>query len=70
MVGYAGWTMERTPISDATIPILADGIKWIGYAPEKHLVWNLGAFADTLSEGQTFSTYSQSVRRPDRVAAD
>ena len=58
MVGYAGWTMERTPISDATIPILADGIKWIGYAPAKHLVWNLGAFTDTLSEGQTFSTYS------------
>jgi len=58
MVGYAGWTMERTLISDETIPILADGIKWIGYAPETHLLWNLGAFTDTLSEGQTFSTYS------------
>jgi phosphate-selective porin OprO and OprP len=58
MVGYAGWTMERTPISDATIPILADGIKWMGYAQEKHLLWNLGAFTDTFSEGQTFSTYS------------
>lgn len=57
MVGYAGWTMERTEINDATIPILADGIKWLGYAPEKHLLWNLGAYADTLSEGQTFSTY-------------
>jgi len=57
MVGYAGWTMERTPISDATIPILADGVKWLGYAPEKHLLWNLGAFTDVLSEGQTFSTY-------------
>jgi phosphate-selective porin OprO/OprP len=43
---------------DATIPILADGIKWIGYSQEKHLVWNLGAFGDTFSEGQTFSTYS------------
>jgi phosphate-selective porin OprO and OprP len=57
MVGYAGWTMERTEISDATIPILADGIKWLGYAPEKHLLWNVGAYADRLSEGQTFSTY-------------
>src|SRR5689334_10389630 len=28
MVGYAGWTMERTEANDATIPILADGIKW------------------------------------------
>jgi phosphate-selective porin OprO/OprP len=57
MVGYAGWTMERTEISDATIPILADGVKWLGYAPEKHLLWNLGAYVDSLSEGQTFSTY-------------
>ena len=57
MVGYAGWTMERTEISDASVPILADGIKWLGYAPEKHLLWNVGAFADWLSEGQTFSTY-------------
>ncbi len=27
MVGYDGWTMERATISDASIPILADGIK-------------------------------------------
>ena len=25
---------------------------------EKHLLWNLGAFGDTLSEGQSFSSYS------------
>ncbi len=31
MVGYAGWTMERSTINDAIIPILADGIKWLGY---------------------------------------
>ena len=29
MVGYAGWTAERATINDATIPILADGIKWL-----------------------------------------
>ncbi len=64
MVGYAGWTMERTPISDATIPILADGIKWLGYAPEKHLLWNVGFFGDWLSEGSSFSTYAhQTVGR-------
>jgi phosphate-selective porin OprO/OprP len=61
MVGYAGWTMERTPISDATIPILADGIKWLGYAPKQHLIWNLGVYGDTLSEGQAFSSYSNQV---------
>jgi phosphate-selective porin OprO/OprP len=59
MVGYAGWTMERTEINDATIPILADGIKWLGYAPEKQVIWNLGYFGDWLSEGQSFSTYAR-----------
>ena len=59
MVGYAGWTMERTEINDATVPILADGIKWLGYAPEKHVLWNLGFFGDWLSEGQSFSTYTR-----------
>jgi phosphate-selective porin OprO/OprP len=61
MVGYAGWTMERAPISDATIPILADGVKWLGYAPGKHLIWNLGAYTDWLSEGETFSSYDYQV---------
>ena len=57
MSGAAGWTMERAPISDATLPILADGIKWLGYAPKAHLIWNLGYYVDWLSEGQSFSTY-------------
>ena len=57
MVGYAGWTTERATINDATIPILADGIKWLGYCPEGQLLWNLGVYGDWLSEGQTFSTY-------------
>jgi phosphate-selective porin OprO and OprP len=57
MVGYAGWTMERATISDATIPILADGIKWLGYSPQQHFLWNVGAYADAFSEGQSFSTY-------------
>jgi phosphate-selective porin OprO/OprP len=61
MVGYAGWTLERQPISDATIPILADGIKWLGYAPQAHLLWNLGFYGDWLSKGQAFSTYHHQV---------
>jgi phosphate-selective porin OprO and OprP len=65
MVGYAGWTMERTPLNDASIPILADGIKWLGYSPRYGFAWNLGVYADWLSEGQTFSTYArQAVARP------
>jgi phosphate-selective porin OprO/OprP len=61
MVGYAGWTMERATISDATIPILADGIKWLGWIPKKRLLWNLGFYGDRFSEGQTFSTYAHQI---------
>ena len=61
MVGYAGWTLERATISDATIPILADGVKWLGYLPKPRLLWNLGVYGDAISEGQSFSTYGNQV---------
>lgn len=57
MNGYAGWTMERQIAIDV-IPILADGIKWLGFLPKQKLVWNLGVYTDWLSKGQSFSTYS------------
>jgi len=64
MVGYDGWTMERSTMSDATIPILADGFKWLGYAPKHGFLWNFGYYNDWLSQGQSFSTYhSQTVLR-------
>ena len=63
MNGYAGWTMERH-ISIDVIPILADGIKWMGYLPKQKLLWNVGAYADWLSKDQSFSTFqSQYVAR-------
>ena len=58
MTGYAGWTMERFTMSDATIPILADGIKWLGYSPKYAFAWNLGTYIDWLSKDQSFSTYA------------
>jgi len=60
MVGYDGWTLERFTMSDA-IPLLADGIKWLGYLPNRHFIWNVGWFTDWLSEGQSFSTYDNQV---------
>lgn len=64
MVGYDGWSMERLPFTDATVPLLADGIKWLALTPDRHWFWNLGMFTDWLSEGQTFSSYnSQFVAR-------
>ena len=59
MVGYAGWTMERSPAVVATVPLLADGIKWMGHLPKQRLLFNLGWYTDVLSEGQSFSSYDQ-----------
>ena len=61
MAGYDGWTMERSTISDASIPILADGIKWLGYLPKHKFIWNVGYFNDMFSNDQSFSTYSSQV---------
>jgi phosphate-selective porin OprO/OprP len=61
MVGYDGWSMERLPFTDATVPLLADGLKWLGSTPNGRWFWNLGLFTDWQSEGQTFSTYNNQV---------
>ena len=56
MNGYAGWAFERQMAIDV-IPILADGLKWMGYLPKSRVFWNLGIYTDWLSKGQSFSTY-------------
>jgi phosphate-selective porin OprO/OprP len=61
MVGYGGWTLERAPMNDAAIPILADGVKWLGHVPQAHILWNLGFYGDAFSEGQGFSTYGNQI---------
>jgi phosphate-selective porin OprO/OprP len=61
MVGYGLWTMERFTMSDATIPILADGIKWFGHVKNPNFIWNLGIYKDWLSQNQAFSTYDHQV---------
>ncbi len=61
MVGYHGWTNERSTSNDAFVPILADGIKWMGYAPKQRLLWNLGYFVDVLSKSEAFSTYENQL---------
>jgi phosphate-selective porin OprO/OprP len=56
MNGHSGVTNERQMALDP-IPILADGIKWFGFEPNTKIFWNLGAFNDVLSKGQSFSTF-------------
>jgi phosphate-selective porin OprO/OprP len=59
MVGTTGWTHERAPVSDAMIPILADGVKWLGYLPKSGLQWSLAWYGDSYSNEESFSTYKQ-----------
>ncbi|HEY5746162.1 MAG TPA: porin [Chryseolinea sp.] len=63
MNAAAGWGMERQTAIDV-IPILADGVKWLGYLPKQRILWNFGVYADWLSDSQSFSTYRwQTVAR-------
>ena len=55
MVGYFTWTPERATMSEALIPILADGLKWTGTIPSGKLVYNVGAFFDEYSETESFN---------------
>ncbi len=57
MNGYSGWALERQMALDV-IPILADGVKWLGYLPKQRIFLNVGIFTDWLSENQSFSTYA------------
>jgi phosphate-selective porin OprO/OprP len=61
MVGYDIWTIERSTFLDAFIPILADGIKWIGNVPQHGLIWQLGFYGDALSETEKFATYDHQI---------
>jgi len=48
MSGASIMGLERAEIEDMTIPIQNDGIRWMGYRPKQHLVWNLGYFNQTV----------------------
>lgn len=56
MNGFSLPIMERQMAIDH-VPILADGIKWLGYLPKPGIVWNIGIYTDWVSKGQSFSTY-------------
>ena len=55
--GYAVWTMERTPFSDAAIPILADGVKWLGGLPSKRANWNFAYYYNEPFAGPSKDVY-------------
>jgi phosphate-selective porin OprO/OprP len=64
MVGTSIWGLERSPFLDAAIPIMADGIRWMGYKPERNFVWNLGLYNEHFSQSRHAPYYnSQAVAR-------
>jgi phosphate-selective porin OprO/OprP len=60
MNGHSGITNERQMATDP-IPILADGIKYMGYYPKSRTFLNLAYFNDVFSKGQSFSTFSSQI---------
>lgn len=54
MVGYYGWTNERSAASDAFIPILADGVKWVGQGFENKFVYNIGFFNEKITSYEAY----------------
>jgi len=64
MTGYHPWTQERSFGLDAFVPILADGLKWMGWFPEQRVFYSVGLFGDSLSEDESFASYDhQAVTR-------
>jgi len=58
MNGFSLWGFERPMIQDV-IPILNDGIKYLGYFPKARLIVNAGMYVGWLSSNgeQAFGTY-------------
>jgi phosphate-selective porin OprO/OprP len=56
MTGYYIWGVERSQSLDAFVPILGDGIKYMGYYPRARIALNLGAYDDKLAEDEKFAT--------------
>jgi phosphate-selective porin OprO/OprP len=50
------WGLERSQVLDAFVPILADGIRYMGYYAGPRILLNVGLYADWLSENEAFST--------------
>ncbi|HEX5132699.1 MAG TPA: porin [Candidatus Krumholzibacteria bacterium] len=61
MVGYHGWTNERSPANDAFVPILADGIKYMGYYERPRVYLSLGAYKNGSWENPKFATADEQV---------
>ncbi|HEY1869493.1 MAG TPA: porin, partial [Chitinophagaceae bacterium] len=60
MNGHSPWGYERQMALDV-IPILADGIKYMGYYPKAKMFLNLGYFNNLTSKNQAFSTFQSQI---------
>jgi phosphate-selective porin OprO/OprP len=61
MVGYYGWTNERSAANDAFLPILADGVKWMGRGFGGQLVYNVGAFNEKITNYEAYDKNDEVV---------
>jgi phosphate-selective porin OprO/OprP len=59
MTGYYIWNVERSQALDAFVPILGDGIKYMGYFKKPRLYVNLGFYGDAIAEDEKFAIYDK-----------
>jgi phosphate-selective porin OprO and OprP len=60
-VGYAQPAIEKMPANDAMIPIMSDGLKWLGVSPDKHANWNFGVYHNYLPKSPSTDWFDNTV---------
>jgi phosphate-selective porin OprO/OprP len=59
--GYNLFTNERSVANDAFLPILADGIKWMGKGFNGKFLYNVGVFSSILNREQSYTKNDEVV---------
>lgn len=54
-VGYYGWVNERSAANDAFLPILGDGVRWMGSAFNYHLNYGLGYYKNNIFPYESYA---------------
>lgn len=54
-VGYYGWVQERSAANDAFLPILGDGIRWMGSAFNYHLNYGMGYYKNNIFPYESYA---------------
>lgn len=54
-VGYYGWVQERSAANDAFLPILGDGIRWMGTGFNNYLNYGIGFYKNNIFPYESYA---------------